>query len=408
MQSKKINSVIRWWVTPKLPSEDVFAKHNFITQWLVHPIKRRLARVCLDYLQKHTDIKVIGITGSTGKTTTTEILASILSRVGRVTWSAEGVDPVYNIPNTILKTMPGTKFLILEMSVEYLDEMDYYLWLAKPDLGIVTNIAVTHTEYLKNKEGVAREKGKMIKVLGKGDIAVLNSEDGTVRSLGKDTQAKVVYFGEKSNISASNIRMNEDMSTDFTLRVNSNTESVHMTVMGKQFVYNALAAAAAANALRVSVGHIVKGIELFKCPKHRLNILKSKSNGIIFDDTYNSNPKAAGESLDTFEAVAKGKTKIAVIGDMLELGKFEEEAHRELGKKAGNVGFSYIVGVGNAARFLVEEASLKIGSENCFLVRDYVEALEIVRPILDKDTALFVKGSRSIRLDKLVEALIAS
>lgn len=408
MQLKKINPIIKWWVTPKLPPEDVFAKHNFITQWLVHPIKRRLARAYLSYLQKHTDIKVIGITGSTGKTTTTEILASILGGVGKTNWSAEGVDPVYNIPNTILKTTPDTRFLILEMSVEYVDEMDYYLWLAKPDLGIVTNIAVTHTEYLKNKEGVAHEKGKMIKILGKGGMAILNGDDETVRSLGKDTQAKIVYFGEKSNISASNIRMNEDMSTDFTLRIGSNTESVHMTVMGKQFVYNALAAAAAANALRVSVGHIVKGIELFKCPKHRLNILKSKSNGIIFDDTYNSNPKAANESLDTFGAVAKGKIKVAVIGDMLELGKFEEEAHRELGKKAGNAGFSYIVGVGDAARFIVEEASLKVGSKNCFLVRDYIEALEIIKPILGEGTALFVKGSRSIRLDRLVEALIAS
>ncbi len=408
MQLKKINPIIKWWITPKLPPEDVFAKHNPITQWLVHPIKRRLARVYLGYLQKHTDIKVIGITGSTGKTTTTEILASILSGVGKTTWSAEGVDPVYNIPNTILKTTPGTKFLILEMSVEYVDEMDYYLWLAKPDLGVVTNIDVTHTEYLKSREGVVHEKGKMIRSLGKGGMAVLNGEDGLVRSLGENTEAKVVYFGEKTNISASNIKINEDMSTDFTLRINSNTESVHMTVLGKQFVYNALASAAAADALGVGIKDIAKGIELFKCPKHRLNILKSKSNGIIFDDTYNSNPKAASESLDTFGAVAKGKTKIAVIGDMLELGKFEEEAHRELGKKAGNAGFSYIVGVGDAARFIVDEASLKVGSENCFLVRDYIEALEIIKPTLGTNTALFVKGSRSIHLDKLVEALIAS
>lgn len=402
---KKINPLIRWWVTPMLPPEDIFANHNFVSQWLTHPIKRRLAKAYLNYLRRHGEVKVIGITGSVGKTTTTAILASILKRVGKTVCSAEGVDPVYNIPNTILKATPATKFLILEMSVEYIDEMDYYLWLAKPDMGIITNIAVTHTEYLKNKEGVAEEKGKIIKYLDKNATAILNMDDPVVQKLGNNTKAKIVYFGEKTDVSASNIKINNDMSTNFTLKINMNTKIVHMNALGKQFVNNALAAAAAADSLGVGIDDIIKGIELFERPRHRLTVIKSDTNGIIFDDTYNSNPRAASESLDTFTEIAGTRKKIAVIGDMLELGKFEEQAHRELGKKAGSVGLSYLIGVGSAARFIVEEASKRMGNKYCFLVSNFSEALQITKPLLGKDTALFVKGSRSIHLDKLVESL---
>ncbi|KKR55814.1 MAG: UDP-N-acetylmuramoyl-tripeptide-D-alanyl-D-alanine ligase [Candidatus Woesebacteria bacterium GW2011_GWF1_40_24] len=388
-----------------LPPEDIFANHNFVSQWLTHPIKRRLAKAYLNYLRRHGEVEVIGITGSVGKTTTTAILASILKRVGKTVCSAEGVDPVYNIPNTILKATPATKFLILEMSVEYIDEMDYYLWLAKPDLGIITNIAVTHTEYLKNKEGVAEEKGKIIKYLDKNATAILNMDDPVVQKLGNNTKAKIVYFGEKTDVSASNIKINNDMSTNFTLKINMNTKIVHMNALGKQFVNNALAAAAAADSLGVGIDDIIKGIELFERPRHRLTVIKSDTNGIIFDDTYNSNPRAASESLDTFTEIAGTRKKIAVIGDMLELGKFEEQAHRELGKKAGSVGLSYLIGVGSAARFIVEEASKRMGNKYCFLVSNFSEALQITKPLLGKDTALFVKGSRSIHLDKLVESL---
>ena len=388
-----------------LPPEDIFANHNFVSQWLTHPIKRRLAKAYLNYLRRHGEVEVIGITGSVGKTTTTAILASILKRVGKTVCSAEGVDPVYNIPNTILKATPATKFLILEMSVEYIDEMDYYLWLAKPDLGIITNIAVTHTEYLKSKEGVAEEKGKIIKYLDKNATAILNMDDPVVQKLGNNTKAKIVYFGEKTDVSASNIKINNDMSTNFTLKINMNTKIVHMNALGKQFVNNALAAAAAADSLGVGIDDIIKGIELFERPRHRLTVIKSDTNGIIFDDTYNSNPRAASESLDTFTEIAGTRKKIAVIGDMLELGKFEEQAHRELGKKAGSVGLSYLIGVGSAARFIVEEASKRMGNKYCFLVSNFSEALQITKPLLGKDTALFVKGSRSIHLDKLVESL---
>jgi UDP-N-acetylmuramoyl-tripeptide--D-alanyl-D-alanine ligase len=403
---KTINSVVRWWVTPKLPPEDIFAAHNFISQWLVHPVKRRLARWYLRLLQKYRAIKVIGVTGSTGKTTTTEMLGQILSTHGKTVWSREGVDPVYNIPNTILRVSWGTKYLILEMSVEYFNEMDYYLWLAKPDVGIVTNIATTHTEFLKNLEGIASEKGKLIRSLPAEGTAVLNIEDANVKALAKLADAKVCWYGRGSNIYAKEVSLNKNLSTSFTLVNRSDKKSVHINAFGKQFVANAVAASAAAVSLGLDLESIARGVERFRLCKHRLNIIVSRKYGTILDDTYNSNPKAAGESLATFNSLAGAKTKIAIIGDMLELGRFEEPSHRELGKKIGIMNFDYLVGVGDASKFVVEEAAKVMGPDKCFLTAKESEALPIVMPLLNKNSVLFVKGSRSIHLDKLVDSLI--
>lgn len=403
---KKISPLVRWWVTPELPPEDIIAKHNPVSKWITHPVKRRLARARLVHLRKDGKIKVIGITGSTGKTTTTEILASILSLDGPTVRSALGIDPVYNIPNTILKANTNTKYLVLEMSVEYKNEMDYYLWLSRPEIGIITNINKTHTEFLGDETGVVAEKGKLIKSLPFNGFAILNREDKFSKTLDKETHAKTIFFGTGGTVSASNIKTNKDLSTNFILNMGKNKKSVRMHALGRQFVYNSLAAAAAAFALGVDFETIVRGIEKFSPPKHRLNVFISKKYGLIFDDTYNSNPKAAEESLDTFGAISGDRNKIAVIGDMLELGKLEENSHRELGKKAGSMGFSLIVGVGDAARFIVEEASKKSKKGECYLAGDYNEALGIILPHLTNNSALFVKGSRSIHLEKLVEKLI--
>lgn len=402
---KKVNPILKWWVTPKLPYEDIFAKHNFITQWMVHPVKRRLAKFYLQNLRKLTGVKVIGITGSTGKTTTTEILASILKNDGETVWSKVGVDPVYNIPNTILKAGYKTKYIVLEMSVEYPNEMDYYIWLSNPDIGILTNVDLTHTQYLGSKKDVASEKGKLIGCLPEDGFAVLNKDDSLVRGMAGGTKAKVVYFGSNAEIMAKNVKYGNHLGTDFTLVVGKEKKDVHMNVYGMQFVSNALAASAAAISLGVGMNAIVDGLKNYKNQPHRLNIIKTQKYGIILDDTYNSNPKAATESLNTFCLIAKGKKKIAVIGDMLELGEYDEPAHRDLGKIASGLGLSAIIGVGNSSRFLVEEASKKMGQKGCYLVGNYEEALQIVKPLLSKDTALFVKGSRSIHLDRLVDAL---
>lgn len=367
---KKINSLIQWWVTPKLPPHDVYAKHNIFSQWLIHPIKRRLARRRLLSLQKNTRIKVIGITGSAGKTTTKEMLAAILKLDGKTVYSIENIDPVYNIPNTVLKCGSDTKYLILEMGVEYPGEMDFYLWLAKPDIGIITNIFPTHTEFLGNIEGVFKEKSKLVLSLTDDDTAVLNEDDKKLKSLTGKISAKTIWFPSDTD----------------------------------PFVENSNAARVAAKVFGIKGETIEKGLVSYKKPPHRLQIIKHKSGAMIIDDSYNSNPWAAIETLEYFKKIAKGR-RVAVLGDMLELGEYDETGHRELGRKVAKSGFDTVIGVGNSSKFLIDEVRKGSGSTKTGLFSGWKFALPAVKVLLGKDTSVLVKGSRSMNLDKLVDAL---
>lgn len=367
---KKVNPIVKWWVTPKLPPEDIFVPHNLISQWVVHPVKRRLARWYVKVLQKYTHIKVIGITGSAGKTTTKEMLASILKLDGKTVYTPKNIDSIYSIPNTILSTLPGTKYMILEMGVEYPGEMDFYLWLVKPDIGVITNIFPTHTEFLGDISGVFEEKVKLVSSLSKEGKAVLNSSDKMLKSLSDKLAAEIIWFNPDVNPMAQ----------------------------------NANAAKVLAKSFGISDGRIKQGIATYKKPVHRLTVINHKSGAMILDDSYNSNPWAALSTLEYFNKIAMGK-KIAVLGDMLELGNYDEDAHRELGRSVANAGFETVIGVGKSSKFLIDEVKLHSNNTKTYLFDNVHGAIPVIKDELGKNVSILVKGSHSIHLDRLIDSL---
>jgi len=339
-----------------------------IKKWILHPVKRRIAKYYLVLLRRFFGLKVIGITGSCGKTTTKEMLASILKLKAKTVWTHANIDPVYNIPTTILKCTPQTKYLVLEMGVEYPGEMDFYLWLAKPDIGLVTNVYPTHTEFLKDVTGVAAEKGKLIRRLGVTGVAVLNSANKFSRQMATITKAKVVWF-----------------------------ES------GKDPVKeNANAAAAVAKVLQIPEKIIQKGLATYVKPESRFEIIRLKSGAAVFNDSYNSNPAAFLAALPMFLKIAKGKEKIGVFGDMLELGNLEEPEHRRIGRAVGKAGFKAVFGVGKAIKFSLEEIRKASPATKIYFFEKYEDVLRLIRPHLTKNACVFVKGSHAIGLAKLV------
>lgn len=365
----KNNKLIQWWVTPKLPIEDIWAPHSFVSKWIAHPIKRRVARLYLKFLQRFCGIKVIGITGSSGKTTTTQMLASILKLKGKTVWSREGVDSVYNIPNMILRCSWNTKYLILEMSVEYIGEMDFYLWLARPDIGVITNIFPTHLEFLRDINGVLNEKAKLVLNLSKSDTAVLNSNDSLLRSLKSRIKSKIIWFQDNGNL----------------------------------LDCNASCARTVADSLNIPKMTIDKGLASYKNPVHRLSLIKTKSGAFVLDDSYNSNPEALSSALKYFVKIAGKNKKIAVLGDMKELGKFEEELHRKSGREISKLGFVAVIGVGNSIKYLISEIGKSVKTN---IVSSQEMVLPLIKPYLEKGNYILIKGSRSIGLDKLVDALV--
>ena len=379
-----------------------------VSHWLIHPIRRRIAKAYLKLLQKFTDIKVIAVTGSAGKTTTVQMLVSILSLAGKTTWSKNSIDPVYNIPNSILKTSIGTKYLVLEMGVEYPGEMDYYLWLAKPDVGVIINIYPTHTLFFENIDGVFAEKAKLIKNLKVDDVAVLNIDDRYLKDLGKLTKSRIIWFGKDSEVTSTDEVITDDFHTGFNLIFNNEIEDkvyIDLNITGKQFIQNALAASAAAKVFGVNLKEIKRGLESFQSQDHRMKIVKHKSGAVIVDDSYNNNPEAAKATLSTFNNLSKDRKKMIVFGDMLELGDLEPEYHKDMGEFIGKLKVDRLICVGKAAGVTADSAAKIIGADHVFFVPHWKDAIPILESDLNDKVMVLVKGSRSIGLNNLVDQI---
>lgn len=418
MGRRKTNSLFCWWVSPKLhphyfiitperkPKEVKKLIRLYYRTWVVHPIKRRVAKYYIWFLQKFFGLTVIGITGSAGKTSTKEMLYSILKQRGETEKSVDNIDPTFNIPTTALRCKPSTKYLVLEMGVEFPGEMDFYLWLAKPRVGIITNVYQTHTLFFKEVQGVAKEKGKLIKNLNKEDMAVLNKDNPHVKKIGKETKVKVFWFGNKSDVQANEISITKNLQSTFKIHINNMTEKITLPILGEQFIENALAAAAASHSLGANLAEIKKGLETFTPQEHRMTPIRLKNEALLLDDSYNNNPSAAKKAIETLKKAAGKKKTIVVIGDMLELGQEEKKLHQELGRFIANSKIDHLVGVGPLSRYLVEEASKKMRKNHTWWVEKTSDTQDILKPLLENDTITLVKASRSIGLDKMIEKII--
>lgn len=403
-------------MTPKLPKEHIFIPADkkpagfletvrvYLRKWFVHPIKRRIAKNYLTLLKRFGHVEVIAITGSAGKTSTKDMIYSILGRIAPTVASIANIDPVYNIPTTILRCGPKTKYLILEMGVEYPGEMDYYLWLTKPDIGVITNIYPTHTLFFEDVAGVAKEKGKLVKSLSSEKTAVLNSDDPTLKKIAREVVAKLVRFGKDGSVSADKIGVTRDLKSEFVLKIAESEANVTLPILGKQFVQNSLAAAAVAHALGINLSDIKKGLEGFTPQEHRMQIKKLRSGAILIDDSYNSNPQALSEALLTLKDVSEGRVAVAVLGDMLELGVNEEDFHRKVAKDILDLKIDYFIGVGPLMKIAVNEAGKKMG-KRAIWVESPDKVSDKLKPIINSKTVLLVKGSRSVGLDKIVPVL---
>lgn len=401
MQSNSWFKLLQWWQGGPIPRIHIFipkekrpdglysAVRIYFRKWVVHPIKRRAAKYYLAFLKKFFGLKVIAITGSVGKTSTKEMLLSVLSQKYKVVATEANIDPIYNIPTTILKARPNTQFLILEMGVEFPGEIDFYLWLAEPDSAILTTLNITHTEFFGDARGVAEEKTKLIKAIKPQSVVFLNRDDKNVLKYAKNLKAKIIFYslGE-----ASGIHFTKDLETEFKLGSNREKGDVKIPLLGEQIVSNALCAAAVGQYYGVPLDGIKRGLEGFSIPPHRMRPLKTKSGAWVIDDAYNNNPLGLKRALETLSKVP-AKRRIAVLSYMAELGKLEEISHRNAGKLAGKLGISEVIGYGDPSKFLIEEAR-KNGVEKAWLADSKGRIIDYLKDNIKSGDVILVKGSR--------------
>lgn len=367
-------------------------------------ITRQLA--AKSYIKALSNIDIIGITGSVGKTLTQNAIASVLSQKFKVIVGDENLDPTFRIPKTILKLKPWHQKLILEYGVERPGDMEHYLSIAKPNIAVVTAVSPTHIKYFKDTQGVFDEKAKLIKSLSKDSVALLNSDDPEVAKMAQLTKARVAFFGQKAKEGVKISHFTQGLQgSSFRLHYKSQKAVVSWKVIGSHHLTSAYAAAAVGLLSNLTLKQIGKGLSQVKPPIHRLNLINRKDFTIL-DDTYNASPKAVRESLKTLVELGKNRQKIAVLGEMKDLGALSNTEHQKVGLQIAKSRINYLLTIGKTAGITSKSASKNGFRGKIIEVASTGDAVEKINKIMKNKPVILIKGSRHAHLERVVNALL--
>lgn len=378
------------------------------------PFHNARAQIAKLWAKINSQAEIIGITGSVGKTTTKEAITSVLGSRFTVASSIGNLDPVFNIPITLLKIRPWTKKVVLELGVEYPGEMDFYLSLARPNIGVVTRVYWTHTEFLGDIRGVINEKSKLLEALPKSGWAILNHDDEYVREeMAKRTRAHIFSFGTHPHaaLQISDFLHQGKEGSVFKLKSKlkefPHESEINWKLLGEHNTVSAAAATCVGLLCGLSENEIKQGLERLEPQPHRLNPVSGPNGSLILDDTYNSSPVAAVMALETLRALATRGRAIAVLGEMKELGQYEEEGHREVGRKVVEENMDELILFGEKTKFIDDEARKGgMKKEKVQYVDNVGKIVEILKRELKKDDVVLLKASKHhIHLERVLLGL---
>ncbi|HPJ80312.1 MAG TPA: Mur ligase family protein [Candidatus Portnoybacteria bacterium] len=414
---------------------------------ILQKILRILAKIAL---KKYKPI-VIAITGSVGKTSTKEAIYAVFKNhfgEKRVRKNEKNYNNEIGVPltifnletggNSILKWIPKfikifwmiifkieyPDFLVLEMGADKPKDIEYLLNFVEHRVGVITAIGEipVHVEFFESPEKVVEEKRKIITKLDKNGVAILNYDDERVRKMGDSIDAKVLTYGlsEKADIKATNyelkLLLNEKNISELNFKLDFGGSSVPaklINVLGVQHLYSALAATAVGITFNINLVEISQALREVVPISGRMHLIKGIKNSIIIDDSYNAallSMEAGLDALKVFQNSSANeikRRKIAVLGDMLEIGKYSEQAHIQVGKKAGEIA-DMIFAIGNCAGF-IEQGAINAGFEvnKIFKFSTSDEAKLVIQKKIQENDVIFIKGSHSIKMENIVEEIMA-
>ena len=356
-----------------------------------------------------SNVRVVGITGSTGKTIAKEMVADVLSRTSSVLRNEGNLNSETGLPMTLLRLEPSHQVAVLEMSMYSEGEIARLAEIARPEVGVVLAVHPTHLQRAGSLEAIARAKAELPAALPADGLAVLNADDPRVVAMRSVTSARVLTFGlgPDADVRASEVESHGVDGTTFTLEAPWGRRRLHSATPGRHLVPHALAAATVAEHLGVPLDEVADALAAGSRADHRMAVVEATAGATIIDDTYNASPVSVAAALDFLgeSPLAPGRARYAVLGDMLELGPDEEQLHRQVGALAAGVADA-LVAVGERGRWIADGARAA-GLRRVTTARDADEAVLAVERDLAPGVGdlLLVKASRGIELDRLVAAL---
>jgi UDP-N-acetylmuramoyl-tripeptide--D-alanyl-D-alanine ligase len=344
---------------------------------------------------------LIGVTGSTGKTTTKEAIAHVLSSRFRVLKSEGNFNNHFGLPLMLLKIEPEHDLAVIEMGMSHAGEIAALAKIAQPEIGVVTNVAPVHLEFFESIAGIARAKYELIEALPASGTAILNGDDEYVSQFGRNFRGKVVLYGLRvtADVRAENIQPRGSEGSTFDVIVGGCREQATLNLVGTHNIYNALAAVATALERGLSPSEAVAALASLAPADKRGQVVKL-GNITIINDCYNCNPKALEAMVDALAAMP-AKRRIAVVGAMLELGPTGEELHRRAGEYIAMKKIDVLLGVQGPAQQMVE-AARQAGMRAEFVATSEEAGDWLAREARDGDVVL-LKASRGVKLERALE-----
>ena len=350
-------------------------------------------------------IPLVGVTGSVGKTTTKDMLAAVLGMKYKVLKTEGNMNSREGMPLTLLRLNSSHEIAVIEMGMSQAGEIDYLSGIAKPDVAVITNIGDAHIENLGSRENILKAKCEMFNHLKQGGMAVLNGDDEMLSGLKGTLPFETVFYAKEQSADyrAEQIDSGESGSICCLAVTPQGEYSMEIPALGRHMVYPALIAAAVGAHFGLTHTQIQEGILQFEPTKMRMNVLRRGQNITILNDTYNANPQSMRAAIGVLSD-SRSRFKMAVLGDMFELGSLAPLLHSGVGEYLGKAGIHCLVAVGELSRHMAKAAQAA-GVPAVFHCADKGEAIPVLKDNVRQDSTILVKASRGMAMEELVDYL---
>ena len=350
------------------------------------------------YVRRNRDIKVIGITGSVGKTSTKDIVHSVVSRKYKTLKTLGNYNNEIGLPLTILRHQDEA-VLVLEMGMNHLREMALLSSICQPDIAIITNVGTAHIGELGSRENILKAKMEIIEYMLPNQTLIINGDNDMLQKVRCDS-LKMISVGIENECTyhARNIHL-QPTSSSFEIMIQHQNYKINVPVSGRHFITNAMLAIAVGQILNISMEDIITGIEKFELTKNRMDIIYLKNGLVVIDGTYNASEDSMKSSLDVLET--NTGRKIAILADMLEMGEFSKELHYDVGQYVASKNIDQLYCVGQDAKYIYDGA-IDGGMQSVFYYPTNASLTAIIDTKIQANDTLLIKGSNGMKLNEVV------
>jgi len=378
-------------------------KNKFIIK--VEDVVKALCKIA-GYKRSLYNIPVIGITGSVGKTSTKDIIAGVMSTKYNVLKTEANHNNEIGLPLTILK-LKEHDAMVLEMGMSSLGEISLLTNIAKPTTAVITIIGSSHIGELGSRENILKAKLEILEGLDKNGSLIINNDNDLLNAWNENNQDnhKHITYGieNKSDFIAKDIKVNENESS-FIIKLQGKEYGVKVPVAGKHFIYNSLAAIAVGLENNIEIEKIIQGISNFSLTKSRMEILKNEKNVTIINDCYNSSYESVKAALEYISSINANK-KIAVLGDVLELGEFSQKMHEQMGEEVVNNNIDILVTVGQEAKAIANTVKNKTEKITVYSFENNQDACDLLKEQIKENDVVLIKASHAMHFEEIVESI---